>query len=415
MISRLLKRLLPWTVILPFQNMPAQLDSTLKHELEFKAEGYFNSDAVTNKFFGALWRGAFLDDELKQDVLDRCWYISRWGADLSMGLNWTYTPDSLWGRAGLSMHVELNDRLLANGIFSKDLFNVAFFGNAAFAGSVASLGNFRVNYLRYQQVQFGLDWDADSTHRAHGFAISLLKGEEHFQLDVKRGDLFTAADGSFIDLDTKLQTFQSDTAQKGPGAFNGIGVSGDVYWEFPYITWYHGGVLAVSLYDLGFIAWNKRSMNHRLDSAFHFEGVEVDNLFDLQQGTFPQTNPDSVWKNNLHYATGAYVTWLPAILSITATTYYGKKFIVEKGINYRFNANARPFYYGSFSWNISQRILAGINVSYGGYGRFNSGLEAEFKIARRYKLNIHSFYLSGMGLPDKTGGLGGNFAFAARF
>lgn len=393
----------------------AQLDSTLHHEVEVRGEGYFNSDAITNQFFKTLWTGGFIDDPMKERVLKRGGYISRWGADLSTGVNWSYNPDTLWGKTGLGMHAEINDRFHANGIFSEDLFRVAFYGNAGFAGALADLGNFRVNVLRYQQFQFGLDWDADSSRRAHGFSLSFLKGERHYQLDVKRGDLFTAADGTFIELDTKLQSFQSDTSKKGLLAFNGAGVSADMYWEFPYITWFHGGVLAISVYDLGFIAWNSRSMNHQLDTFLHFDGVEVNNLFDLQEGTFPQTDPDSLWNNNMHYRTGGYITWLPAILSITATTYYGKKFIVEKGINYRFNANARPFYFGSFSWNICPRFMSGINVSYGGYGRFNAGLEMELRLARRYKINLHSFYISGLAASAKFAGIGGNVALSARF
>ncbi len=393
----------------------SQSDTSFKHEVEVHADGYFNSDALTNEFFFTFLRGGHIDTDLKNKVLERTQYISRWGADLNYGITWNYSPDSLFGKAGLNAKVEINDRFHANGIFSHDFYKVAMFGNQPMAGQSADLGNFRLNYLRYQQIQFGLDWSADSNRNARGIAVSLLKGEQHLQVDVKRADLFTAADGTYIDLDTKLNSFQSDTSKKGPAAFNGLGVSTDMYYEIPYVTWYNGGVLSINLYDLGFIAWNSRSMQHELDTFFHFEGVEVNDIFDLEANTFPQSDPDSILNNNLKYSTGSYVTLLPAVFSITASTYYGKKYIVEKGINYRFLANARPYYYGSFSWNVTPKFLLGWNISFGGYGRFNAGMETEIKIADRFRININSYYLAGLAFADKLGGVGGTITLSGRF
>ena len=393
----------------------AQKDSLYKHEMEMHGDAYINSDAITNEFFFTLLKGRHIDTEIKENVLNRVRYISRWGTDLNYGITWSYSPDSLFGKKGLSTRVEINDRMHANGIFSKDFFEVAMYGNLPFAGKSADLGNFRFNFLRYQQVLFGLEWEADSGRNARGIAISLLKGEQHFQADVRRADLFTAEDGSYIDLDTKLQTFQSDTSKKGPGAFNGIGVSTDMYYEIPYLTWYNEGVMTLNLYDLGFISWNKRSMHHQLDTFFHFEGLEVNDIFDLQENTFPQSDPDSLLNNNLHYSTGSYVTLLPAIFSITATTYYGKKYIVEKGINYRFGANARPYYYGSFVWNIRPKFLLAWNLSYGGYGKFNAGMETVLKVGKRFKFKVNSFYLAGLALASKMGGAGGSVSISGKF
>ena len=41
--------------------------------------------------------------------------------------------------------------------------------------------------IRYQQLQFGLDWAADSNHNAKGISFP-LKGEQHFQVDAKHAD-----------------------------------------------------------------------------------------------------------------------------------------------------------------------------------------------------------------------------------
>ncbi len=390
-------------------------DSLYKHEIEISGDYYFNSDAFTNEFFSAFYNGDFIDKGLKDRVDKRLTYINRWGFDLKTEINWRYSPAKLFGKKGLSCNASIKDRLHGDGIFSQDFYRVALYGNKMFAGEHADLGNFKLNFLGYQQLQFGIEWNLDSVKNNYGIAISLLKGERNFTVDVKRGDLYTADDGSYIDMDFAIRSKQSDTSQTGPLAFNGFGLSTDMFYEIPYVTWYNDGVLSIQLQDLGFIQWNSRSMDHRLDTFIHYEGLVVNDIFDLQSGTFPETDPDTIINNNLKYRVEAYTTFLPAIFSISATTYYGKKFLVEKGINYRFLANARPYYYGTFMWNTCKALTLGWNVSYGGYGRFNAGMEAELRFARRFTVNVNSFYLAGILVPSKLGGLGANLSLSGKF
>lgn len=410
----MLKRLYILLFLLPLY-ASSQEDSLFEHEIELEGEYFFNSDAITNEFLWAFYNGSFIEQDLKDDVADRLRYINRFGADINAGINYTWMPDSLFGTTGYGINFGIKDRMHSDGIFSEDFYRVVMYGNKSFAGRNADLGNFKFHFLRYQQLSAGITFTGDSLKKGWGVSLSILKGERDLLIDTKRAGLFTSEDGRYIDFDLGMTAHRSDTAHSGPAAFNGWGASTDLFFEIPYLTWYHDGVLSVELYDLGFIQWNKKAMSFNVDSLYHFEGVVIADLFDLQEATFPSANPDSLLNTQASWTTGGYTTWLPAILSIHATTYYGKKFIVEKGINYRFFSNARPYYFAGAGWYITPRLETGINISYGGYGKFNMGLELEWKFLKRFKLSLNSYYLNGFLIPEKTGGQGISIAFSGRF
>jgi len=216
-------------------------------------------------------------------------------------------------------------------------------------------------------------------------------------------------------LDLAMNMRQSDTAKTGWSAFNGFGFSCDLFYEIPYVTWYNGGVLRLDIIDLGFIRWNNKSLYLHQDSLYSFDGVEINSIKDLKNQTIPSSNADSVINNNVSFSTEPYTTFLPTVFNVSTTTYYGKKFIFEKGISYRFNANCRPYYYGNFSWFIEPTVMVSAIVAYGGYGNFNAGAELEARIFKNYTFHIDSYYLLGYLLPKKFTGQGITLGLSGRF
>ena len=46
--------------------------------------------------------------------------------------------------------------------------------------------------------------------------------------------------------------------------------------------------------DLGFIYWNKNSLDIGSDSTFHYDGIWVDNIFDLNDSLLSNISKDSI-------------------------------------------------------------------------------------------------------------------------
>jgi hypothetical protein len=394
-------------------------DSTVSSrylEIDLSGSFYINSNAITAEFMNRFYQGGYIDTEMKDRVKDKLKYSNRIGGDLDYGPTITWKPDSLWHRKNLSVVVALKDRFHYDAGFSRDFFNVIMYGNKSYAGATADLGNFTLNLLRYQQLRAGLEWEGDTSRGSYGISISILKGERDMLIDAGRGFLTTSADGTMIDLDLGMTMRQTDTAQTGFGAFNGMGFSTDFYYEMPYLTWYNEGLLRLEVNDLGFIRWNTRSVYYKVDSVYHYSGIDIDNITELQYNTFPQGDPDSIIQNHVKYGTEPYTRIVPGMFTVSATTYYGKKFIWEKGMRFRMAANCKPYYYSAFSWLACKNFSATWTAAYGGYGGFNTGLELDYTwVKRQLRIHLDSYYLGGFIAPKQFCGQGVAAGITKRF
>jgi hypothetical protein len=397
----------------------AQADSTGSvkpyWEIELNADYFVNSNAITTQFVNTVYKSGFIDEVLKNNVSGKLKYSNRIGADVNTGFALTRKPDSLFGRTDITWSIGLRNRIHADAVFSRDFFKVLMYGNKQYENNFADLGNTAVNFLSYQQLRASLEFEGDTSGGAFGFAFSFLKGQSNTMIDIDRAKMFTALGGTYIDLDIAATMRTTDTTKTGLSAFNGLGFSTDLYYEIPYVTWYGDGILRVDVRDLGLIFWNNKSRYYQIDSNYNYTGIEVQNLLGNDGGIIPTFNQDSILQANMKQRNEGYNTILPGIISITAQTYYGKKWIVEKGINYRYKANCKPYYYVGLTYMPTEKLLFAATTAYGGYGNFNAGAEIEITFPAQIKLHIDSYYINGYIFSEKQSAQGISIALSKRF
>jgi len=380
--------------------------------IELIADGYITSNTITNNFIRSLYAGDFIDNALKEGVSGKISSANRLGASSKLGIRYTF--QSMEGENQPVFSFSFFDRTNIDLKFSEDLFNTVFYGNKMYAGTTASLGNFKLNFLRYQQLRFGWDWKGDFFHGSYGVAFSLLSGEQNTNVNALFADMYTAVDGTFIDLYLKMKMQQTDTAKASFFAQNGMGLSTDLYYELPYIAWKNPGKITFEVRDLGFIRWKNNSLHHSTDSVFHYEGVEVEDIFNLDSSSFAI---DNVIDKNTSFERKRYTTNIPFTLDIHTKVNYGRHIAFEKGIVCLFNTTARPYYYAKFHFlfgknrSVDLALLAG----YGGYGGFNSGLDLKMDFAKHYSLHyVNNYLISGL-VTDPSYGMGTYLKLARKF
>ena len=335
--------------------------------IEFSGDAFFASNAITNDFIVAFYKGEFFDDALKYNTSTRLLQSNRMGGAAKAGF--TYSYHSLEGKNKSIFSFSFFDRTNLDVKFSDDLFHTIFYGNKDFAGETAHLGNFQMNFLRYQQFRFGWKWKGDATHGSFGFSVSLLSGEQNTFIKADKADLYTSPDGQYIDLALAMQIQQTDTAHRNYFAENGMGLSTDLFYEMPYIVWNKPGKIYFEINDLGFIRWNSNSMTHSVDSSFHYDGVNVNNILNTNGGTIPKLSTDSMINKNSVFERKQYTTNLPFYFNIRTRTWYGKQFSLEKGISFLFNSSAKPYYFLKFHFSTrKQKAEFSYIIGYGGYG-----------------------------------------------
>ncbi|MEO6883944.1 MAG: DUF5723 family protein [Bacteroidia bacterium] len=380
-------------------------NDSIKASIGFYGNYDYNSNAITNRFLGTFLKNGFLDNSMKDAVSNRLQSTNRFGGDVQEGAYYTFYSK----KKEEKFFVAFKNCLHFDTQFSPDLFNVAFYGNQQYQGKTANFDNFNLNLLQYQQVEFGIVkkifFSEDTTNKAvfYGASIAILNGQQYTSITAKTAQLYTDINDQYINFNTSVMMNQSDTARKKFGSVNGIGAALNLFIYMPYITYKHKGSITIHVTNIGAIEWNKNASTYQQDSLFHYEGFQINNIYDLKNATFAAAQQDSVLKKLTTLKKQAYSTTLPATLDVSSTTNYGK-FQFTKGFNYIFNANYTMCYFIGGNYFFNPNFCLTTRISYGGYGFMSYGLGIVAKLKHNFTLTFASNDIEGFILPNSTTG-----------
>jgi hypothetical protein len=376
----------------------------------------FGSNNLTNEFISKFYNGGYIDNTLKDEVLSRSKNKNRIGADMNTGIYGAFKFDSIFHKKNLSLFFAIKDRQHFDASFSKDLYKIGFYGNASYAGKTADFNGFNMTLLRYQQIQLGLFSSKLDSAARWGIGLSFLKGEQFSSIYAKTAELFTSEDGQYIDFNTSISAAQSDTAQRGLGAFNGYGGSVDIYFEAPYKTPFGNSKLKASVSDIGLINFNKNTLYLNQDSLFHYDGFHINSIYDLQDSTLSDnTSQDSIISSIAPFQKRTVSVTLPAVLNLSFETRFSPAFELEEGIHYIFNANYNLLAYVKSSFYFSQRFRISATLSYGGYSTFNYGIGIYANFGKGFIVYAGSNNIEGFIVPKKTTAQGAYISLVKNF
>lgn len=412
-----------WCILSGSLHSKAQIAAIFADEFEDSPNIHFgivgdydiNSNSITNAFTSKFYRGGYINDELKNSVLDRVKNNNRVGGNINMGIYYAFKLNPLDQQNKISLFFSIRDRAHFDAAFSKDLFKIGFYGNSQYAGKTADLSNFNLNFIRYQQIQVGIFSSKLDSAARWGIGISFLKGEQYLSFAAKKAELFTSADGQYINLNAGLSAAQSDTAHKGIGAFNGYGASIDLYFEAPFQTRFGTSKINVSVSDLGAIRFNKKTLTMEQDSLLHYSGFQINNIHDLQDSTFGSRSKDSIKNAVAPFKKQAYSVTLPSVFNLTFETRFNKHFQLTEGVRYVFNGNYKLLLFLKGDIHFKSKIILSTTFGYGGYGTFNYGLGLSAKIIKNFVIRIGSNNIEGYIAPKKTSGQGVYFSLIKNF
>jgi Family of unknown function (DUF5723) len=373
-----------------------------------------NSNAITNQFTQKFYTGGYINEELKNLVLSRIKNENRIGGNINSGIFAAFKSDPYGKYKNISLFFSVRDRSHFDAQFSKDLFKIGFYGNADYAGKTANLSHFNLNLIRYQQLQIGVYSKSDSA--AHwGIGVSFLKGEQYLSIAAKKAELFTSIDGQFININTDFSIARSDTAHTGMAAFNGYGASLEIFFEAPFQTRFGASKIASSISDLGAIRFNKQSQLAQQDSMLHYQGFQINNLFDLRDSAIFKREKDSVKNMVTPFKKKAFAVTLPAVFDLSLETKLNRYFSLKEGIRYVFNANNKMLVYVKGYFYIHPKWILSTTFGYGGYGTFNFGISTSVKLPKKFIIRAGSNNLEGFIVPKKTTGQGAYFTLIKQF
>lgn len=368
------------------------------------------SQAISSGIINKLIFGGYIDKDLKDKSQERL------KAYNNIGINLNYDVNAFFrGGKKFDFLVGIKNQEIINGSFTKDFYNLLFYGNSAYKGVTADLSNCNFNALRFQEVKFGAILNkVDSTGKI-GFSVSFLKGEQLVYLNSgDNASFYTSSDGSQITWNSDFNLALSDTSNRQIGSFNGIGASADLFFETTYKSSIgKKSVLVVNANNIGFIYWRNESVQYQSDSVYNYRGYSVTNLNDLRDSTLNDINRDSLVGKLVENYSANFNVNIPTNLLIINKIYFGKElFNFSFGFRYIFNANYKPYLFVEPEYSY-KKMSFGVHAGYGGYTRLNIGASVTCNL-NQWFFRLGSNGLQGFVAPEKLSGQSIYFTIAKK-
>jgi len=291
--------------------------------------------------------------------------------------------------------------------FTQDMYSIAFFGNAAYEDRVAFLGAAHMA-MCYQTVGIGV---ASADQRSY-VRVELVNGQSMNASYVPDAEVYTGVDGRVIEADLNARYWSSDTAGSGLGMSKGLGMALSGRWSTRAVSGNLPVEIGVAVQDLGFVVWDDRSVRLARDTLISFEGLVVDDIFDLD-GVLSD-GEQLLDTFGLRYTTGSFRSLLPFRLSLNMD------FTLDNGwyTGFLIQQMNLPGYAPQFTAfgakRLGERTLVGGELTAGGFGGVRLGSRVRHRFGERLWATAGCSHLPGL-VMGRTRGFGLQFGLLIGF
>jgi len=374
--------------------------------LDFEA----GSNGMSSSLVDKLVSGGYIDDNLKKESSKNLKGLNNFG----INLNYDVTA-FLKGNKNFDILIGVKNQEVLNATFSRDFYNLMFYGNDMYRGTSANLGNCNINALRFQEIKFGAMMHSVDSVGKIGVSVSFLKGEQMFYIKTKaNSNLYTSTSGDELVFNSNFNMALSDTSTKGLASFNGVGASADIFFETSYKSKLgKKSVLTVNANNIGFIHWLNNSVQYNSDASLKFSGYNVNSIADLKDSTINKINGDTLLRDLSNARKENFNVNIPTNLVIINKIYFGKqKFCLSTGFRYIFNANYKGYVFVEPEYKY-KKVSFALHTGYGGYVKLNVGLWMMWN-NKDWFVRLGSNSLQGYIFPKTAFGQGLYFSLAKK-
>ncbi len=367
---------------------------------------FSNSNSITGKLTASFAKGGYISDEIKGKTLPRLKDKNRLGFEANYGLTYVHFSKQRKGSV-LGYYLRYNEGYLMSSVYSPEAYKLFFYGNAPFAGQTVAVSPFRYYFISTRSIGGGIML----SHKKNTFWLGadFVQGIQNADISAENTTLTTAADGGNITLVGKVGFKQSAR----PFYNAGFGGAVNAQW-FTDIN--DKIYLNFTVDNLGVVAWNNNAQKVSRDTIISFSGIDLGQV--LQSDSAWQSIQDSITNAILpDNRKGAYLTLLPFNLKASATKFVANgKLKLSLILNYRYMPGYIPLTMVNATYKIG-RISPYLNIMYGGYGGFNTGVGLGLSLGKNRSTYIilESVFNEGWIAGNNASGLGFGFKLYQSF
>lgn len=381
----------------------SRTDTSMKMELRLNYHLSYHNSSLPNYFASYFLRGGYISEDIKNQVSQKLNNQNAAGFEQVFGLRFVdfSTHPFKDTNFGYYLNVEHQDHMAIN--FSRDAFNLAFYGNGPYTGQTLNLAPLDFTRMSFQKIGVGF---IDGRNGSSA-GISLVKGQAFSHVNFTQANFYTDDSTANINFDYAAEVSRSDTGKTSWSAFNGIGVGVDICWNFSILRdtiLPDLGKWQFRLQNAGFITWNNASLYYGADSAISYNGFTVQNILKPDESLFTG-NGDLSDTLKVKYQRKKYFSLLPAdvVLGNVVNPYKGYWLKPLLGVRYKLMEGYKLMPYAGALLRINKKLNAQVTASYGGFGGFRVGLKVQGAIGKRVSFAIGSSGLDGIYSSNRFG------------
>ena len=299
-------------------------------------------------------------DEYKQTISDGLLEQNILSIRSKTGVS--YSKKAFANKIGYSLG--FYDRTEVDFGFSKDLFDLVFFGNEMFMGKQINLNNTYLSATKFQQINLSLSRIIKLNNSIQylpnqievGLGYSYLIGNHHIDFSTNDSYIEIGNDGEYINTNLNFTANNTDTNKINTFAQQGSGYTLDFFLSLKK----EDNNIHFSVTDLGGINWNKNAVNYSSQKEISFSGLDIDNLLTINDSLI-QIQLDSLADIDFVKKGTKFKTYLP-------TTYHlaYKRDLNINHIDYVVIGRIGKYRKGLIPTNFKPKYYIGTNFSHRG-------------------------------------------------
>jgi hypothetical protein len=351
------------------------------------AEAGISTNALNVGFLQKSILGGRLERNEVKEIYDQLPTESKIGYAVHTAVTFMNFADTLFGNPKLGVRASLSTNYEGYCGFSPRAFGLVYLGNGEFNQGSIDLGEFVYQNQAWQKIGFGLF----NKSTLSGFTLSLVAGQSFQSLSLDEAQFYTSPLGDSLTLVVDGNYMRSDANRKGFANGSGLGACFDFDLNVPLSD--KSALMSISLRNLGFVSWNRKTETRALNDSFQWNGLDVSNWLSGAIDTLQLPSwVDTIQSPGIQ---GSSLKLLPPSFQFRYMEKITLRSYIESGCSVLSNRIALPYIYlGAMHifnphWSVSERI------SYGGYGNFALGVELQWLSKNSWFLRLGSTQLEG--------------------
>ena len=367
----------------------------VSNSIRMESSGSFDSNAIHNDLVLGLRRGELIDRGIRERSQAALRRDNRFRQEPALGIS-SVGAGSPFDHPRWRPMISVGHHDLLGIRFTRDVYDLTFFGNKAFEGSTAHLAPSAYEQQRFQTLGFGIQDQRTSSF----LRIELVMGQSLSASRLRTADLYTAPEGVELDAAVNGNYWRNDTASTTFGSINGSGLAISGRWMRPVPIGQRKSWLSFQVDDLGFIRW-RNALSITKDSTIAYQGITVENIFDFPDLVLGEEEIlDSL---GILYERASITRPTPFRMKLSWTMALGPKWFAAATADQRYLPGYAPSFTLQATRKLGRAILLSGMAGFGGFGGVRVGLGFFTTLGRNFSIELQSRNVIGLVVPQAQG------------